>query len=96
MTKKITYSQKLPKPKFGDLQVWHIPQVPGDPFYVPVKTVAEARLVLKALAEYDLFQLANNIKPDYANAQGLVQYEHHFTGAWNEWEDDDGNYINGD
>ena len=59
------------KYKHGDLVVWHIPQVPMKPFKVPVHSVAEAKIVLDTLAQYDTFQYDNNVKGDYANAQGL-------------------------
>lgn len=62
-------------PTIGDLRVWHIPQIPGKPFHVPVKTVREAVNVMRILADYDLFQFENRIKPDYSNAQGLEIYE---------------------
>lgn len=66
-------------------RVWHIPQVPGKPFHVPVQSLGEAVLVLDALAHYDLFQFNNNIKGDYANVQGLEILEN---GEWCEWYDD--------
>lgn len=53
------------------LQVWWIPQVPGEPFVVPVANLIEAKLLLSALADYDKFQFARHIKPDYCNAGGL-------------------------
>lgn len=68
------------------LKVWWIPQVPMKPFEVPVKTLTEARLLLDALAEYDKFQLRNNIKPDYSNAGGLWILEE---GEWVDWEPDE-------
>lgn len=69
-------------PKEGDLQVWWIPQVPCKAFNVPVKTPEEAILILDTLAKYDLFQLENNIKPDYCNAGGLNVFEE---GEWSTW-----------
>jgi hypothetical protein len=42
-------------PKEGDLMVWHIPQVPGVPFQVPVRDIREAKLVNNALCKYDIF-----------------------------------------
>ena len=74
----------------GALRVWHIPQVPGKPFHVDVASLEEALKVLDTLAFYDLFQWKNNIKPDYANAQGLEVFE---DGEWIEWQDEDGNEI---
>lgn len=67
--------------KKGQLRVWWIPQVPMNPYWHYVDSVKEAQLLLSALAHYDLFQLRNNIKPDYCNAGGLE--------VWNgdEWED---------
>ena len=84
------------KPTQGDLRVWWIPQVPMNAFYVPVKTVHEAKLILNTLALYDIFQFENHIKPDYSNAGGLEVYDDiDGTGKldWGEWYDEDGNDI---
>ena len=82
-------------PKVGDLKVWHIPQVPGKSFDVPVKSLREARKMMLTLARYDLFQLEHRIKPDYSNVNGLCVYaevgEDEFD--WIDWEDEDGNKI---
>ena len=69
------------------LRVWHVPQVPaeGDPFYVLVSSIDEAAKVISMLAQYDLYQYENSIKPDYANATGLQMLE---DGEWCEWSDD--------
>lgn len=61
--------------KEGDLQVWWISQIPMHPFTVDVKTIEEAMLILGTLAQYDIFQFQNNVKPDYSNAGGLNVYE---------------------
>jgi hypothetical protein len=80
----------------GDFRVWHIPQVPGKPFHVDLNHVLredapeEAKRILRLLADYDLFQLENKIKPDYANAQGLEIFE---DGEWIEWDNEDGEDI---
>ena len=56
------------------LKVWHNPQVGNSPsFEYEVSNPIEAWLLLDVLAKYDQFQLDNKIKPDYANAQGLVK-----------------------
>jgi hypothetical protein len=78
-------------PKEGDLKVWWIPQVPMKPFEVPVKNLEEAKLLLNVLAAYDFFQFKTRVKPDYANAGGLLSYEE---GDWFEWNNDDGEDIN--
>jgi hypothetical protein len=54
------------------------------PFHVPVKSVAQAKLVIKILADYDRFQFEMKVKPDYANASGLEVY---CTSGWQEWYD---------
>lgn len=74
----------------GELRVWHIPQIPGKPFHVYVGSPVEAKKLLIALANYDLFQLKNGIRPDYANVNGLEIFE---GGEWCEWYDEDGNDI---
>jgi hypothetical protein len=77
------YIGKTDWPKQGSLRVWHVPQIPGAPFYVPVVNVAQAKLVLKLLGDYDAFMLANHVRPEYSNANGLeVYYE---LGGWQEW-----------
>ena len=76
------------------LRVWWIPQVPGKPFHVEVETVAEGVKIMNTLAEYDLFQLANNIKPDYCNAGGLMMFDPEDKtdspdGSWVAWWDEE-------
>lgn len=90
--------KEMPEPKHGDLRVWHIPQIPGRPFFVPVDSLAQGRLLLDVLADYDLFQLANRIKPDYSNAGGLSEFDANDTeesdaGSWCDWTSDDGDDI---
>ncbi len=70
--------------------MWWIPQIPGKPFYVAVADIMQARIILNTLAQYDLFQFRNHIKPDYANAGGLEVIE---DGEWTDWFDEDGNNI---
>lgn len=79
--------------KDGQLKVWHIPQVPMHAFEVLVETLDEARLLLDVLAQYDIFQYENNIKPDYSNANGLMQYHAEFDEWW-DWESEDGETLN--
>lgn len=74
------------------LRVWWIPQIPlrdgVKPFFFPVFNLVQAGLLLDALAQYDLYQLATNIKPDFANAGGLqVQTER---DGWEDWYTNDG------
>ena len=66
------------------LRVWWIPQVPCESFYIPVNTPEEGRKVLDILAAYDMFQLNNNIKPDFCNVGGL-QYWDEEEQEWNDW-----------
>ena len=75
------------EPKEGDLQAWWIPQIPGKSFTVHVDTAEEGIRLLEVLASYDMFQLENNIKPDFSNAGGLNVLE---GGEWIDWESPDG------
>lgn len=76
-------------PNVGDLRVWHIPQVPMKPFHVPVQSPGEAVKVMQVLADYDIFQFENRVKPDYCNASGLEVVEGFIDGEpqWIEWSD---------
>ena len=77
------------------LRVCHIPQigVENKAFYVPVQTVEEGRKVIDILSAYDLFQLENNIKPDFCNLSILEQFNQE-TQEWESWESEDGCYDN--
>jgi len=88
--------------KVGDLRVWWIPQVPGKSFNVPVDSLEMGVMITDILAQYDIFQYENKIKPDYCNAGGI----HHWvadTGegnpGWEDWydpetgEDDPRSYL---
>lgn len=72
------------------LQVWWIPQIPGNPFLVDVPDLDTAILLCDALANYDLFQFDNNIKPDYCNAGGIRAMHPTLTdGAWEDLDYED-------
>jgi hypothetical protein len=76
-------------PKKGDLRVWWIPQVPMKPFRVAVPDVKTAKLLLTTLADYDIFQYKNRIKPDYSNAGGLECFSQDDDGQWCDWYDEE-------
>jgi len=57
-----------------------------DAFYVDVKDLEQAVLILETLAEYDAFEYEMNVKPDYSNVSGLEIWE---DGEWLEWSNDD-------
>ena len=79
------------------LRVWWIPQIPMKAFHVPVESPKEAKKILDVLAKCDLFQLENNIKPDFCNAGGLEAFEDDSDGdgnpGWCEWYDESGRTI---
>lgn len=82
---------QIENPKKGDLKVWWIPQVPMKPFEYKVSTPEEGFILLDALAKYDLFQLENEIKPDYSNAGGLMEFDEEMidldedSDGWSDW-----------
>ena len=73
------------------LKVWWIPQVPMSPFEIQVDSFAVAKALLISLAQYDLFQFENKIKPDYCNAGGLMILEE--DGEYTDWYSDEGDSI---
>lgn len=87
---KVTVDISVDYPKKGDLAVVWIPQFPMDVFEVPVSSVQEGKKILDVLADYDLFQYENKIKPDYANTGGLVEFD---GLEWLEWVNEDGDTI---
>jgi hypothetical protein len=75
-------------------------------FVVDVKNLEEAKLLLRVLAAYDIFQYETNVKPDYTNAGGLMMFDestvqddidHGVRPAnsigWSDWYDEEGNDI---
>lgn len=82
-----TEAVQVQGPSTGDLRVWWIPQVPGEPFRVPVESVQQAVFLLNVLARYDQFQLEHRIKPDYSNVGGLECFSQDGDGEWCEWYD---------
>lgn len=67
------------------LRVWHIPQVPGKPFYVYTDDIREAKKIMAILAVYDLSQLENRIKPDFTNTNGVQRYDE-TEKEWTDWD----------
>jgi hypothetical protein len=65
----------MSNPQLGDLVVWHIPQIPGKAFRVPVASIDDGRRLCDVLADYDAFQFSERIKPDYCNANGIERWE---------------------
>lgn len=68
----------------GSLKVWWVPQIPMKAFEAPVASLEEAIRVLDTLANYDIFQFENKVKPDYCNVGGLLIFEE---GEWINWYD---------
>lgn len=73
----------------GSLRVWWIPQVPGKRFFVYVDDLEQAKLIMNVLADYDIFQYENHIKPDYSNAGGLEMFDEG-EDYWLDWHSEDG------
>lgn len=78
---------------YTNLQVWHIPQVPGKAFRVPVESPEDAARIMAILAAYDQFQLDQGVKDDYSNAQGLDCLN---GGEREDWYGDDGEGFEAD
>ena len=76
----------------GDLRVLWIPQIPMEPFYVPVDTLIEAVKFMDTLGAYDMFQYENQVKPDYCNAGGVERWDADAGTAnpgWCDWIDEE-------
>lgn len=73
--------------KPGDLRVWHIPRIPGQAFYVPVRSPEEGKRILDVLAQYDAFRSGSHIKPDYAQGLEMVEESDHGY-EWYEWQNE--------
>lgn len=68
-----------------ELRVWWNPQIGSShTFYIPVKSVEEAKKFLDVLAAYDQFQYQNRIKPDFCNDGGLQMWDEE-EQDWVDW-----------
>lgn len=70
------------------LRISHYPQIPCKAFTVEVKDLEEAKKMSDVLANYDLFQYENRIKPDYANVTVVEEFDEE-EGEWISWCDDE-------
>jgi len=77
-------------PENMKFKVWWIPQVPMASFEVEVDTLDIGRKICSVLADYDLFQFENNVKPDYCNVGGVMFSHPDFeNGEWFDVPDDE-------
>lgn len=68
-------------------------------FKVEVSSVEEGVRMMNALADYDMFQYENDVKPDYCNANGLQMWDESLTeqdqidmelsDKWVDWYNED-------
>lgn len=93
--RRVAAQKGLPAPDFSKpkLRVWWIPQVPMKAFHVEVTSLEEAVKIMDVLAEYDMFQFENRVKPDYCNAGGLQMWydkdDIEDCPGWIDWEDEE-------
>lgn len=78
--------KEIKKAMEGQLRIWWVPQIGMDETFTRLAPeLNTAVMMLDMLADYDQFQLDNNIKPDYSNMGGVEVFE---DGEWLEWEKD--------
>lgn len=70
------------------LRVVHFPQIPCNGFKVEVNNLVEAKKIMDVLANYDLFQYENRIKPDYCNSTVLEEFNED-NQEWYGWYDEE-------
>lgn len=70
------------------LRVAHYPQIPCKPFHVDVKDLEDASRIRNLLANHDLFQFHENIKPDNCSVILLEQWDEE-EGDWVDWYDEE-------
>ena len=68
-------------------KVWYIPQVPMKAFEVETTDPKVAHLILDILGLFSFFEYENNIKPDYADAGGVVVMND--DGEWEDLEEEE-------
>lgn len=71
----------------GTLRVWWTPRTPGPTFRAIVQDVAQAKLLLNTLAEYDIFLIRHRIRTE-SHSLYVGGLEEFYDGEWLEWHDD--------
>lgn len=77
------------------MRVWWMPQVGVDAtFYIPIKSIEEAKKFIDILSAYDCFQYNHHIKPDYCNTGGVQVWDEK-AQEWIDWhyEDKDSFFV---
>lgn len=71
------------------LKICHFPQIQMKKYFeVDVKNLEEAQIIMDTLANYDLFEYKNKIKPDYSNMTILKIWDEE-ANDWLEWMDEE-------
>ena len=70
------------------LRISHFPQIPCKPFITEVDDLKQAKFLCDSLANYDLFQFENRIKPDYSNITVGEMWDED-EQEWCSWFDDE-------
>lgn len=64
-------------------RMWYIPQVPmDDPFIREYDTAADAEAALDLISVYSYYEYLNRVKPDYADAGGVEQWDEDADEWW--------------
>lgn len=71
-------------------KAWYIPQIPGEAFEVEVDSPAEGFKILDIISRFSLFEFENRVKPDYADAGGVVEWDESEQDWWDVDEDEMG------
>ena len=77
------------------MRVWWMPQVGVDAtFYIPIKSIEEAKKFIDILSAYDCFKYNHHIKPDYCNTGGVQVWDEE-AQEWIDWhyEDEDSFFV---
>lgn len=70
-----------------NFKIWYNHQVPGPSFEREVPSPEVGLQILDAIYDVALYQFANNMIPDYANAGGVVYLDE--DGNWSDYDPED-------
>jgi len=56
-------------------KMWYIPQIPGKMFEREFDNLLDAVRALNMIIDFSRFEFANRVKPDYADASGVVYWD---------------------
>ena len=69
-------------------RAWYVAKMPMKAFTVETTNAIDAEKILDVLEDFSLFEIQNNVKPDYAEAGGIDIWDEEYQ-EWTDYHPED-------